>query len=104
MSEAPLLLDTCAAIWVSQGEEIADAAVDAVQRTETEGAYIYVSPIPACVACSNACASCRTPTSSRCRPTIWTPTGSPPSVKPAGTEIAGRNVALIQYADCIHAM
>src|SRR5438876_1413962 len=47
MSEAPLLLDTCAAIWVSQGEEIADAAVDAVQRTETEGAYIYVSPITA---------------------------------------------------------
>jgi hypothetical protein len=44
------------------------------------------------------------PKSSRCRPTIWTPTGSPSPVKPAGTEIAGRNVALIQYADFIQAM
>jgi len=31
------------------------------------------------------------------------PVGRPSSVKPAGTEIAGCKVALIQYADFIHA-
>ena len=41
------------------------------------------------VACSNACASCSTPQSSRCRPTICRPTGRPLCVNPAGTEIAG---------------
>src|SRR5438093_13642462 len=59
---------------------------------------------PQPVACSNAYASCRTPRSSPRRPAIWTPTGRPSAVKPAGTEIAGSNVALIQYADFIHAM
>ena len=41
-------------------------------------------------AASKAAAARSTPASSRQRPTICNPTGSPDFVKPAGTEIAGR--------------
>ena len=40
-------------------------------------------------ACSNACAICSSPQSSRWRATICRPTGSPSAVNPHGTEIAG---------------
>ncbi len=51
---------------------------------------------PTRVAPSNAWASWSTGTSARCRPTIWIPTGSPSGVNPAGTEIAGCRVVVIQ--------
>ena len=47
MNGAPLLLDTCAAIWISQAERISDAALDAVQEMQSARGYIYVSPITA---------------------------------------------------------
>ena len=56
---------------------------------------------PKPVARSKAWASCKTPRSSRYRPTICIPTGKSSEVNPAGTEIAGQKVALIQYADFI---
>src|SRR5678815_4483320 len=42
---------------------------------------------------SNACAIWSTRQSPRCGPTIWSPTGRPRVVKPAGTEIAGHAVS-----------
>jgi hypothetical protein len=58
-----------------------------------------LAPTP--VACSKACASWRTLKSARERPTICRPTGKPSGVNPAGTETAGQNVTVIQYADFI---
>ena len=43
----PLLLDTCAAIWISENAALADAAVAAVDRAFDTGEAIYVSPITA---------------------------------------------------------
>src|SRR5260370_12842274 len=60
--------------------------------------------LPKPVACSNACAICRTLKSSLLRPTIWTPTGSPSGVKPPGTEAAGLPVAEIYKQDFIQSM
>ena len=45
--DAPLLLDTCAAIWISQEQQIADDALDALQRAKTVGEFVYVSPVTA---------------------------------------------------------
>lgn len=45
--DAPLLLDTCAAIWIATGAEISAAAADAIERGRTAGHAIYVSPITA---------------------------------------------------------
>src|SRR5581483_4458026 len=59
---------------------------------------------PTRVADSNARAIARTPASLPLAPAICSPTGRPSRVKPAGTEIAGPYVALIQYADFIHEM
>jgi len=36
-----------------------------------------------------------------CAATSWTPTGSPSTVRPAGTEIAGQPVAVMRYAERI---
>ena len=41
------LLDTCAAIWISAGEELSDAAIAALNETADEGRFILVSPITA---------------------------------------------------------
>src|SRR5438105_624366 len=68
---------------------------------------IYTMPgrfLPKPVACSNACAICRTLKSSLSRPTICTPTGSPSGVKPPGTEAAGLPVAEIYQQDFIQSM
>ena len=45
--DAPLLLDTCAAIWISDEQPITDEALDAIQRAHTAGDFIYVSPVTA---------------------------------------------------------
>jgi hypothetical protein len=47
------------------------------------------------VRCSNANASSSTSRSRPRRPTIFNPTGRPPGVNPAGTEIAGNSVQVI---------
>ena len=60
--------------------------------------------LPKPVACSNACASCRTPKSCLSRPTICTPTGRPSGVKPPGTEAAGFPVAEMYQQDFIQSM
>ena len=44
---APLLLDTCAAIWISDEQQIADEALDVIQHAHTAGQFIYVSPMTA---------------------------------------------------------
>lgn len=46
-SEAPLLLDTCAAIWISHEQRISDDALGALERARTVGDFTYVSPITA---------------------------------------------------------
>jgi PIN domain nuclease of toxin-antitoxin system len=45
--EAPLLLDTCAAIWISHEQRIAEEASNAIQRAQAVAEFIYVSPITA---------------------------------------------------------
>jgi PIN domain nuclease of toxin-antitoxin system len=45
--EAPLLLDTCAAIWISNEEPISSQALGSIRRAREEGEAIYLSPITA---------------------------------------------------------
>lgn len=45
--ELPLLLDTCAAIWVANGDAIAQSAVDALDAAYVAGLTTYVSPMTA---------------------------------------------------------
>jgi len=42
-----LLLDTCAALWISESAALAQAAEDALDRAADQGAPIFVSPITA---------------------------------------------------------
>ena len=44
---ASLLLDTCAAIWITENEELSDAAVDAMDEAFRDNLPVYVSPITA---------------------------------------------------------
>jgi PIN domain nuclease of toxin-antitoxin system len=43
----PLILDTCAAIWIAANAEIADEAVNALDQARDNGEWVYVSPITA---------------------------------------------------------
>jgi PIN domain nuclease of toxin-antitoxin system len=45
--DAPLLLDTCAAIWISNDEPISSQALDAMREAHEADDSIYVSPITA---------------------------------------------------------
>jgi PIN domain nuclease of toxin-antitoxin system len=47
MSEAPLLLDTHAAIWITEDQPIASAAVKAVDAAYRAGSIVFVSAISA---------------------------------------------------------
>lgn len=42
-----LLLDTCAAIWITENEQLSDEAVDAMDNAHRRGRKVYVSPITA---------------------------------------------------------
>lgn len=42
-----LLLDTCAAIWLTNADPISDEASDALLQTRNSGESVYVSPITA---------------------------------------------------------
>ena len=42
-----LLLDTCAAIWIANGDAIAAAAQDEITQALRQGETVYVSPITA---------------------------------------------------------
>jgi PIN domain nuclease of toxin-antitoxin system len=44
---ASLLLDTCAAIWITESEELSEAAVDAMDNAFRLKASVFVSPITA---------------------------------------------------------
>jgi PIN domain nuclease of toxin-antitoxin system len=44
---SPLLLDTCAIIWVANKEPVADAFMHELRRAEQEERHVYVSPITA---------------------------------------------------------
>jgi PIN domain nuclease of toxin-antitoxin system len=46
-AELPLLLDTCAAIWISEEQPLASNALTAIERSHRSGGFIYVSPITA---------------------------------------------------------
>src|SRR5882757_9252572 len=46
-AEAPMLLDTCATIWISNDEPLAPKFLDELQSTRDAGQAIYVSPITA---------------------------------------------------------
>jgi PIN domain nuclease of toxin-antitoxin system len=43
----PLLLDTCAVIWLSEGEKLADAAIELLKAADDVGQFTYISPISA---------------------------------------------------------
>lgn len=43
----PILLDTCAAIWIAEDENLEQAAVDLLDGVADAGAATYVSPISA---------------------------------------------------------
>lgn len=42
-----LLLDTCAAIWITENEDLSDAAVEALDAAFSAAAPAYISPITA---------------------------------------------------------
>jgi PIN domain nuclease of toxin-antitoxin system len=44
---APLLLDTCAAIWLSETQTLAEEATIALEECYDAGGAVYVSPITA---------------------------------------------------------
>ncbi|NOR63651.1 MAG: PIN domain-containing protein [Rhodobacteraceae bacterium] len=44
---APLLLDTCAVIWISSGQPVQQAARDAMRDALANRAPVYLSPITA---------------------------------------------------------
>jgi PIN domain nuclease of toxin-antitoxin system len=46
-TELPLLLDTCAAIWITEEQALATEALTAIERSHRSGQFIYVSPITA---------------------------------------------------------
>lgn len=43
----PLLLDTCAVIWLSENEKMKEEADDAIDAASAQGVLTYVSPITA---------------------------------------------------------
>ena len=43
----PILLDTCAVIWLSEGEKLADPAIDLLKAADDAGQFTYISPISA---------------------------------------------------------
>jgi PIN domain nuclease of toxin-antitoxin system len=43
----PLLLDTCAVIWLSEGEKLAQSAIDLLKAADEAGQVTYISPISA---------------------------------------------------------
>jgi PIN domain nuclease of toxin-antitoxin system len=45
--ELPLLLDTCAAIWFAEDQDMSEAAFDALDGAFDAGAAVYISPITA---------------------------------------------------------
>jgi PIN domain nuclease of toxin-antitoxin system len=45
--DTPLLLDTCATIWIANEEPISETTSAAIRRANEIGAMIYVSPITA---------------------------------------------------------
>ena len=44
-AEIPLLLDTCATIWIAAGQPLASDALAAIDRCRRSGEFVYVSPI-----------------------------------------------------------
>ena len=44
---APLLLDTCAAIWLANDDQLSKRALDAIDRARIDREPIHVSPITA---------------------------------------------------------
>lgn len=42
-----LLLDTCAAIWISEGQPVAAQTLDALNRANAENDPVFVSPVTA---------------------------------------------------------
>jgi PIN domain nuclease of toxin-antitoxin system len=43
----PLLLDTCAAIWIAEGERLSEASIEVMRDAATGGAVTFISPITA---------------------------------------------------------
>ena len=43
----PLLLDTCAVIWLAEGEKLARSAADLLHAADDAGEVTYISPISA---------------------------------------------------------
>ncbi len=43
----PILLDTCAVIWIAEDQELAAAAVSSIDETNASGGKLLISPITA---------------------------------------------------------
>ena len=44
---SPILLDTCALIWLVQDEQLAPSSVDELRTAHERGTYVFLSPISA---------------------------------------------------------
>ncbi|MEW6767546.1 MAG: type II toxin-antitoxin system VapC family toxin [Pseudomonadota bacterium] len=44
---SPILLDTCALIWIVQDEPLADASTEALRNAHRSGGEVFLSPITA---------------------------------------------------------
>lgn len=44
---SPILLDTCALIWLVQDEQLAPPSVDALRMAHERGSHVFLSPISA---------------------------------------------------------
>lgn len=65
---ASLLLDTCAAIWITENEGLSDLAIEAMDDAYSSGSPVYVSPI---TAWERALLSVRGKLASPVVPLIW---------------------------------
>jgi PIN domain nuclease of toxin-antitoxin system len=63
-----LLLDTCAAIWITENEGLADPVIDAMDSAYSQGESVFVSPI---TAWERALLSAKGKLASPIEPLVW---------------------------------
>ena len=47
MTDRPILLDTCAALWLDNASALSETAEQELQRAQTIGTQVFISPITA---------------------------------------------------------
>ncbi len=87
-TELPLLLDTCAAIWISEDQPLATEALNALERSHRGGEFIYLSPI------TKDNREQRSHKRQAVKAVDLPPTRPAPSIKPAASERGDTNIQL----------